>query len=125
MIKTIISIVVSFAVIFGLSAYEIYFVNQRFDEFYAIVKSLHQKTEQKTATYEDGVAVQTYWREQKHVLHVWLPHTLLQETDYHLDEVVGLLYTGQYESALPKLEVVLGLAEEIPRSYELHLGNVF
>lgn len=125
MIKTIISIVVSFAVIFGLSAYEIYFVNQRFDEFYTIVKSLHQKTEQKTATYEDGVAVQTYWREQKHVLHVWLPHTLLQETDYHLDEVVGLLYTGQYESALPKLEVVLGLAEEIPRSYELHLGNVF
>ena len=125
MIKTIISIVVSFAVIFGLSAYEIYFVNQRFDEFYAIVKSLHQKTEQQTATYEDGVAVQTYWREQKHVLHVWLPHTLLQETDYHLDEVVGLLYTGQYESALPKLEVVLGLAEEIPRSYELHLGNVF
>lgn len=125
MIKTIISIIVSFAVIFGLSAYEIYFVNQRFDEFYTIVKSLHQKTEQKTATYEDGVAVQTYWREQKHVLHVWLPHTLLQETDYHLDEVVGLLYTGQYESALPKLEVVLGLAEEIPRSYELHLGNVF
>lgn len=125
MIKTIISIVVSFAVIFGLSAYEIYFVNQRFDEFYTIVKSLHQKTEQKTATYEDGVAVQTYWREQKHVLHVWLPHALLQETDYHLDEVVGLLYTGQYESALPKLEVVLGLAEEIPRSYELHLGNVF
>ncbi len=125
MIKTIISIVVTFAVIFGLSAYEIYFVNQRFDEFYTIVKSLHQKTEQKTATYEDGVAVQTYWREQKHVLHVWLPHTLLQETDYHLDEVVGLLYTGQYESALPKLEVVLGLAEEIPRSYELHLGNVF
>ncbi len=125
MIKTIISIVVSFAVIFGLSAYEIYFVNQRFDEFYTIVKSLHQKTEQQTATYEDGVAVQTYWREQKHVLHVWLPHTLLQETDYHLDEVVGLLYTGQYESALPKLEVVLGLAQEIPRSYELHLGNVF
>ena len=77
------------------------------------------------AAYEDGVAVQTYWREKKKTLHVCLPHTALQEVDYQLDEAVGCLYVKDYDSALPKVEVLLGLSESIPHSYSFNLQNIF
>lgn len=125
MIRTLVSIFITLGVIFGASVYEIYYVNQTFDHFQAVLESLYQKTENRTAAYEDGVAVQTYWREKKKTLHVWLPHTALQEIDYQLDEAVGCIYVKDYDSALPKVEILLGLSENIPHSYSFNLQNIF
>lgn len=125
MIRTIASIILSFALIFGLSYYEIAYVQKTFGCFREILDSLYQKTESKLATQEDGFAVRHYWEEQKHTLHVWLPHTMLQEVDYHLDEAIGYLYHDDFPNALAQLEVTLELSKEIPRSYALKLQNIF
>lgn len=125
MVKTIVSIFVSFAIIFGLSFYEICYVRNTFTQFRNILDSLYQKTESYTATYEDGTAVRSYWEHEKRTLHVWLPHNMLQEVDYHLDEAIGYLYNDDYANALAQLEVARELSVEIPRSYSLGIQNVF
>lgn len=125
MVKTAVSILITFALIFGLSFYEICYVQRTFQEFHEILDSLYQKTESYTATYEDGTAVRSYWEHEKRTLHVWLPHTMLQEVDYHLDEAIGYLYNDDYSNALAQLEVARELSVEIPRSYSLGVQNIF
>ena len=125
MVKTIVSILLSFAVIFGLSFYEMYYVRNTFEQFREILDSLYQKTESYTATYEDGTAVRSYWEHEKRTLHVWLSHNMLQEVDYHLDEAIGYLYNDDYANALAQLEVARELSVEIPRSYSLMPQNIF
>ena len=125
MVRTIASIFISFAIIFGLSFYEVCYVRHTFHEFHKILDSLYQKTESHIATYEDGMAVRSYWEKEKHTLHVWLPHTMLQEVDYHLDEAIGYLYTDDYPNALAQLEVARELSIKFPRSYSLSLQNIF
>ena len=125
MIRTLASIFITLGLIFGVAAFEIYYVNRVFDHFHYTLNALYQKTETRTVTYEDGVALQNYWREKKKVLHVWLPHSALQEVDYQLDEAVGYIYLQDYQSALPKIEVLLGLSENIPHSYTVSVQNIF
>ena len=125
MVKTAVSILISFAIIFGLSFYEIYYVHRTFEGFRQILDSLYQKTESHTATYEDGTAVRSYWEHEKQCLHIWLPHAMLQEVDYHLDEAIGYLYNDDYSNALAQLEVARELSLEIPRSYSLSVQHVF
>lgn len=125
MIRTIVSAIVTFALIIGVSIYEIHFVQTTFEVFHAEVRALKQKTELGNATYTDGLAVRSYWDTQKRSLHVWVPHTSLAEIDYQLDEAIGFLYVQDYEAALPKIEVILGLSENVPYGYKLKLGNIF
>ena len=125
MVRTIASIVLSFAFIFGLSSYEICYVQSTFSDFHSILETLHQKAEDKIATYEDGTAVRIYWENKKSKLHIWLPHTALQEVEYRLDETVGHLYSNDYQNALPQIKVLLCISENIPQSYSVNLGNIF
>ncbi len=125
MIKTIVSILLSLGAILGLSLYEIDYIHVTFTQFHDILDTLYQKTESHTATYEDGTSVRYYWEKKKQSLHIWLPHTMLQEVDYHLDEAIGYLYNDDYANALAQLEVATELSEEIPRSYALTLPNIF
>lgn len=125
MIKTIVSILISLGLIIGLSVYELYYVNDTFSFFKQALLSLYDKTEAGQATYEDGTAVQLFWERKKRYLHIWLPHTSILEVDYQLYEAVGYLYVHDFESALPKLEVVLGMCENIPQSYRLSIENIF
>ncbi|MBE5752263.1 MAG: DUF4363 family protein [Clostridia bacterium] len=125
MVKTLISIVIASAILFGVSMYSIVYVNDTFAFFERALLSLYDKTEAQTATYEDGTAVQRFWEEKKKSLHVWVPHTAIQEVDYQLYEAVGFLYVQDYKAALPKIEVVLGMCENIPHSYTLGVENIF
>ena len=125
MIRTIASIFITFALILTLSIYEIHYVRSVFDHFEAILHSLYEKTEAQTATYEDGTAVRAFWEEKRRTLHVWLPHTALQEINYQMDEAIGFLYVKDYDSVLPKIELLLGLADVIPNSYTFGLENIF
>ena len=111
MIRTIASIFISLAMILGVSLYSIYYVNQSFKLFDETLRCLYDKTEAGTATYEDGTAVQTFWEEKKKSLQVWLP--------------VGFIYVHDYKAALPKLDVVLGMCENIPHSYTFGVENIF
>lgn len=125
MIRTILSIFITLALILGVSFFEIAYVHTTFDTFSESIESLRDKVEAGIATYQDGITVQNHWRKKRDILHIWVPHNSLQEVDYQLDETVGFLYVNDYESALPKLEVVAGLTKNIPELYTFRLGNIF
>ncbi len=125
MIRTVVSVLITLLLIFGLSFYEAYYVNTVFDFFHETLEALYQKAESGTATYEDGTAVRTYWNKKRERLHVWLPHTALQEVDYQLNEAIGYLYVKDYQNAVPKIEVLLTLSKTIPGSYSFGVENIF
>ena len=125
MIRTIISAIITLALIIGVSIYEIHYVQTTFDAFHTQLRALKRKTELEQATYTDGLAVRTYWDTKKRILNIWVPHTALTEIDYQLDEAIGFLYTRDYKATLPKIEVILGLSENVPYGYTLKLGNIF
>ena len=125
MIRTIVSIFITLALIVGVAIYDIHYVQTTFAVFHDALRSLKEKTELGVANYDDGLSLRSYWDSKKQVMHIWVPHTPLAEIDYQLDEAIGYLYTKDYESALPKIEVILGLSENIPDSYTLSLGNIF
>ena len=115
MVRTIVSILVSFALLLGISAYEIYSVGTTFKTFSEALVSLYNKAEDQTATYEDGVAVRTYWKDKRRAAYVF----------YQLIEALGYLYEKKYDDALPKIEVLIEMAEKIPKSYSFSFENIF
>lgn len=125
MIKTVISIFISLFFVLGLGFYEQNKVNETFAFFENALRSLYDKAEEETATYQDGTAVRNFWEEKKKRLQVWLPHTPLAEVDYQLYDAVGCLYAKDYQSALPKIEVLIGMCENIPSGYTLTWENIF
>ena len=62
--------------------------------------------------------------EKKKILYLWLPHTLIDQVDYHLGEALGYLYQGNFEDSLPKFELLLDMAETIPRAYKILPENI-
>lgn len=125
MIRTIVSIFITFGLIFSLSAYEMYYVHTTFAYFNEILQTIYDKTENRTVTNADGDALREYWEAEKKTMHVWIPHTILQEVDYQMNEAIGFIYLDDYDNALPKIKVLIGLAEDIPRSYTLKMENIF
>ena len=125
MIRTIASAIITLLLILGIAVYDIHYVQATFSVFHETLRTLKQKTELGIATYDDGLAVRAYWDTKKRIMHIWVPHTPLAEIDYQLDEAIGYLYVQDYEGAMPNIEVLLGLAENIPGSYTLSWGNIF
>ncbi len=125
MIRTIASIFVTFALILGVSVYESKCVDKVFGELRTTFETLQEKAELGTATYNDGVAARSFWDKKKETLHFWLPHTALQEIDFQLNEAIGFLSLDDNEGALPKIEVLIGLTDAIPHSYNFGLKNIF
>ena len=125
MFKTIASILITLALIFGVSFWEEHRVQTTFADFENILTSLYDKTEAGEVTYEDGTATEDFWENRKNTLHIWLPHTSILEIDYQLYEAVGYLYVHDYKSALPKIEILLGMCKNIPQPYRFSLENVF
>ena len=119
MIRTIASIFITFALILGVSFYERNYVKNTFETFESALRALKSKTEQGTVKHVDGLSVRELWDAKKKIMHVWIPHTVLQEIDYQLDEAIGFLYVREYKDALPKIEVLIGLSENIPQGYSL------
>ena len=124
MIRTIASIFITLGLIFGISLYESNRVKNTFTDFSEVLQILYDKTEAGEVTYEDGTATEEFWENKKNTLHIWLPHTAIQEIDYQLYEAVGYLYVRDYKSALTKIEILLGMCENIPQSYRFSLENI-
>ncbi len=124
MIRTFISILITALLIVTLSVYEIYYVQNTFTYFEEALESLFQKTESHTATHQDGEAVRMFWEDKREVLHIWLPHSAIQEIDIQLSEAIGYLYQENYEDSLAKIEVLLAASRLFPDSYTLKLKNI-
>ena len=125
MIRTIVSIFVTLGLLLGVSFYEIHYVQTTFAHFENALRALKGKTEEGIASYEDGLVVRELWDTKKQTMHIWIPHTVLYEIDYQLDEAIGFLYIEDLQSALPKMEVLIGLSENVPDGYTFQIGNIF
>lgn len=125
MIRTIASILITLGLILGVSFYESKCVDRVFNQLRTTFETLQEKAELGTATYNDGVAARSFWDKKKETLHFWLPHTALQEIDFQLNEAIGFLSLDDNEGALPKIEVLIGLTDAIPHSYNFGIKNIF
>ena len=125
MVKGLLSIFITLALLICTTAFELHYVSTSFQLLTEVILTLHDKTEAQTATIEDGTAARQLWEQKKDILHIWLPHTTIQEFDYQLYEAVGFIYVHDYQNALPKLEVVLGMCENIPEAFSLRVQNIF
>jgi hypothetical protein len=125
MIRTIVSIIISFSLLVGISIWESAYVNTTFQLIEDTIQTLYEKTEDGTATHEDGEAVETFWQNKKHKLHLLLPHTAVQNIDFELNEALGYLYQGNFQDALPKMEVLLQITEVVRQNFTLLWGNIF
>lgn len=125
MLKMIVGILASIALLAGLSLYELSFVERSFANLHDGFFQMYLKTEEEIATAEDANAVRLVWQDKKQHLHFWLPHAVIDQIDTQLGEALGYLYEENYMDALPKWQVLLTLTENIPQTYSLLPENIF
>ncbi len=120
-VYTLTAVALCLALFIGVHIY----MGKQFSEFHDAVETLYKKVEDKTANREDGFAVRSMWTEKKSHLHIFVPHNDISYVDYWLSEACGLIYCGEFELALGKLEVLLEITKNLPGGYALKLENVF
>ena len=123
--KTVVGLLVALLLLIGCSLYEVFYITTAVQRIREKTISLFHLTEEGKATHEDGNVLRLAWEHEKRQLHVWLPHTAIENVDYHLNEALGYLYQENYEDALPKLEVIIDMTENIIRTISVLPENVF
>ena len=101
------------------------YVGGEFADFYDAVEELYEKTESETATQEDARAVRALWEDKRSKLQVFIPHNDISYIDYWLGEAVSYVETKNYDDALSKIEVLITICEQIPKTYSISFENVF
>lgn len=122
--KTIITIIAVVILLTAGAIYENRFILNEFNDFDTSLSTLYSKIENQTATDLDVYAVQSKWVEKKHHLHAFIPHNEIKEVDLWLAESVIYVKNKQWEEALPKIEVLRELAEQIPITFSVRLENI-
>ena len=110
MVKAICYTVAAILVCVGLFIFSELYMMKQIDEF---------------AVALDGYAVRTLWTDKKSKLQILVPHNDISYVDYWLSEACGLLYNGNYELALGKVEVLKEIAKNLPDAYRIRLENIF
>ena len=124
MVKSIISAIIGFLILIGASIVENMVIEKSFNSFNDKLILLQQKIKDESATTADAEDVQSYWIEQKQILHILIPHNEIKEIDLWLAESVGLIETKTYDDALAKIEVAIELVEQIPKTFAFKIGNI-
>ena len=124
MVKALITALCSLAIIISASFLEQNYLNNTFNEFERAVSITYEKTENHTAVKDDVLSIQNLWVEKKKSLHVFIPHNDIREIDLWVSEAVTLVENKKWEDALSKLEVVLEMIEQIPKTYSLKVENI-
>lgn len=124
LVKTIISILVVFCLLIVGSIYEHNFVSKQFKELNSVLNVLYDKVDGESATQDDVYAVQKNWLNKKKVLHVFIPHNEIKEIDLWLSESATLVRDKEWKDAISKIEVLIELTEQIPKTFVLSWENV-
>ena len=124
MVKSIISML-CVALLFVVGAiYETDFVHRQFEELHGVLTVLYEKVDEQTATQDDVYAVQKNWLEKKKYLHAFIPHNEIKEVDLWLAESATLVRDQEWSDAISKIEVLIELAEQIPKTFKASWENV-
>ncbi len=125
MVKTLLSLLISALLLFGAAIGESYFVNRQFGRLDTALDALEEKVREENATRTDAETVQTLWNEEKRKLHAVIPHNDISYIDYWLGEAVSYIETKNYDDALSKVEVLITVCKQIPKTYSISFENVF
>lgn len=125
MVKSVIYTLAAIALCITLFVCVDIYLNRQFNEFSDALDSLYKKVEDNTANREDGYAVKQMWADKKSRLHVFVPHNDISYVDYWLSEACGLIYKGEYELALGKIEVLKEISKNLPGAYSVKFENIF
>ena len=125
MVRCLISIIISLAIVIGGMFYENIFIRSTFDELNTMLDEVHLKLQEETAVADDILAVQKFWITKKKQLHALISHTEIKEVDLWISECVTYTKYKSFEDAEAKIEVVKELCEQIPKSYLLRFENIF
>lgn len=124
MVKTFVSMILASLILLAGAVYENNFVKRQFLEFSAVLQTLYDKVDEQTATIDDVYATQNNWLEKKKVLHVFIPHNDVKEIDLWLSESATLVRDKKWEDAISKIEVLIELAQQLPKTFILSLQNI-
>jgi len=124
MVMAFYTAVIALIIVVLSSFYEQIYLKKSFEEFREVTLEVYSKTEEQTAIKDDVLAVQNLWLEKKKTLHVFIPHNDIKEVDLWISEAVTLVEKKMWEDALSKLEVVIEMSEQIPKTYTLKLENI-
>ena len=125
MVKTLLSLLISAMLLFGAAIGESYFVDNQFGRLNIALAALEEKVREENATRTDAETVQTLWNEEKRKLHAVIPHNDISYIDYWLGEAVSYIETKNYDDALSKVEVLITVCKQIPKTYSISFENVF
>lgn len=125
MVKSLISVLVSALIFTGGAICEQIYLNRTFTDFENRLEVIYDKTERKTITEDDVVAVVNKWHKNKRSLHVFLSHNDIKEFDLWLAETLSYVKQKNYGEAADKIEVTLELVRQIPYGYRIRFENIF
>ncbi len=125
MVKSIIYTLSAIALCFGFFIWSHAYIDRQFSDFHSALGTLYDKIEEESASREDCFAVKDLWASKKSKLHTFIPHNDISYVDYWLNEACALVYKGNYELALGKIEVLLEITDALPDAYSVKLENVF
>ena len=124
MVKTLLSIFISLALLVGAAVFETFYVGAQFDKFGDALETLEIKVRDESATRGDAEAVRGLWETEKKNLHSVIPHNDISYIDYWMGEAVSYIETKNFDDALSKIEVLITICEQIPQTYSVSLENI-
>lgn len=125
MVKTIVSIIVVLCLIVAGAIFECVVVKNQFNEFNAELIEVYDKIEAQTATTDDIYQLQDSWIDKKSFLHAFIPHNEIREFDLWIADAVNFVRNEEWIDALSKMEVLIALSKEAPRSFSMNFSTIF
>ena len=124
MVKSIISTIFAILILVFGCMLEQRYINLTFNNFKDIMVEVYTKVENDMAVKEDVLSAQKFWINKKEKLHIFIPHNEIKEIDLWLAESSTLVENNKKEDALSKLDVVIELLEQIPKTFSFRIENI-
>ena len=125
MIRSLIYILVSLAIICGLTFCEQSTLESSFNDLKREVAVIKEKAQNETVDEKDVKKLQDKWIKQKEILHVFIPHNEIKEVDLWLSECLYYSRKNDYAETNAKAEVLSELFEQIPKTFSFRIENLF
>lgn len=124
MVKSLVSTIIAICILVGGAIFEQSFVKRQFSEFEVAVETLKEKAENGNVNAEDMKALRENWLARKKYLHFFIPHNEIKELELWLSEAVSFSEYEDQKELVDKLEVLLSLSKEIPKTFLISFENI-
>ena len=125
MVRSIFSMIAVAIVLTAGVIFETNFIHNEFKVLTEESAILYAKIEDESATENDVYALQNKWVIAKEKLHAFISHNEIKEFDLWIAETVKYVAAEKWDEALSKMEVIMELEEQVPKSFEFSFANVF